>query len=67
MFVSQLTELLTDPVYLCHYQDIEFVLSVLNTYQFDAELHKDFVEHIALLDSIRKTSYDVSIKNSHGV
>jgi hypothetical protein len=67
MFVSQLTELLTDPAYSCHYNDINFALTVLNTYQFDAELHKDFVEHVTLLDSIRKTSYDVSIKNSHGV
>jgi hypothetical protein len=67
MFVSQLTELLTDPAYSCHYNDINFALTVLNTYQFDAELHKDFVEHVTLLDNIRKTSYDVSIKNSHGV
>jgi hypothetical protein len=67
MFVSQLTELLTDPEYSCHYNDINFALTVLNTYQFDAELHKDFVEHVTLLDNIRKTSYDVSIKNSHGV
>ena len=67
MFVSQLTELLTDPASSCHYNDINFALTVLNTYQFDAELYKDFVEHVTVLDNIRKTSYDVSIKNSHGV
>jgi hypothetical protein len=67
MFVSQLTELLNNQKFSSHHKDINFALTVLNDYQFDAELHKDFVEHVTLLDSIRKTSYDVSIKNSHGV
>ena len=67
MFVSQLTELLNNHKFSSHYKDINFALNVLNGYQFDAELHKDFVEHVAFLDNIRKTSYDVSIKNSHGV
>jgi hypothetical protein len=67
MFVSRLTELLNNQKFSSHHKDINFALTVLKDYQFDAELHKDFVEHVALLDNIRKTSYDVSIKNSHGV